>query len=257
MNGSISLSSAWRYSELASKTPARNAPIAIDSPASSSSSPKPNTRNSATALNTSRSPERATKRSAGRATKRPSNTTSASAPTTFSAERRNALAVVASPLAASSGIIATSGIAAISWNSSTAKALRPICDAVRLRSFIACMAMAVEESASVRPISSATCQRSPSATQKPPSSRPHAPICNAPPPKTEARSFHRRCGSSSSPMTNSISTTPISAKCKIACASVTSRNPHGPINPPAIRYPSTEPSPRRTATGTISAADPR
>ena len=62
---------------------------------------------------------------------------------------------------ASSGIIATSGIAAISWNSSTANALRPIGDGVKLRSLIACMAMAVDESASVKPISSATFQLRP------------------------------------------------------------------------------------------------
>ena len=68
LNGSMSLSSACRYSELASNTPARNAPIAIDSPTSSSSKPKPKTRNRATALNTSRKPERATKRNAGRVT---------------------------------------------------------------------------------------------------------------------------------------------------------------------------------------------
>ena len=40
----------------------------FDKPTSSSSKPKPNTRNNATALNTSRKPERATKRSAGRVT---------------------------------------------------------------------------------------------------------------------------------------------------------------------------------------------
>ncbi|MNP69596.1 hypothetical protein D3C76_1657160 [compost metagenome] len=68
LNGSMSLSSAWRYSELASRTPARNAPMAIDNPASSSRKPKPNTRKSATALKISRKPERAAKRSSGRVT---------------------------------------------------------------------------------------------------------------------------------------------------------------------------------------------
>ena len=43
-------------------------PGTVDKPTSSSSKPKPNTRNNATALNTSRKPERATKRSAGRVT---------------------------------------------------------------------------------------------------------------------------------------------------------------------------------------------
>ncbi len=229
----------------------------MDSPASSSIRPKPKTRNKATALNTSRRPERATKRSSGRLTYRPSRTTRVSAPTTFNADSAKAPSVVDAPDTASSGIIATSGIAAISWNSSTEKALRPIRETVRLRSFMACMAMAVEESASVMPISPATFQSMPSRIQNPPSSRPQASICNAPPPNTDARSFHRRRGSSSRPMTNSISTTPISAKCRIDSASVTSRNPHGPITQPAIRYPSTDPNPRRTATGTIKAAAPK
>ena len=48
--------------------PGEERPIAIDSPAISSRMPKPNTRNSATALNTSRMPERATKCSSGRVT---------------------------------------------------------------------------------------------------------------------------------------------------------------------------------------------
>ena len=145
----------------------------------------------------------------------------------------------------------------MSWNSSTANALRPICETIRLRSFIACIAMAVEESASVMPISSATCQRRPRNIQNTPIRPPQTTICNAPPPNTEARSFHKRCGSSSRPMTNSISTTPISAKCRMDSASVTSLRPHGPIMHPAMRYPSTDPSPSRTAMGTISAADPR
>ena len=115
----------------------------------------------------------------------------------------------------------------------------------------------IDDSASVMPISSATCQRIPSSMQNRPISAPQTTICSAPPPNTEARSFHRRCGSSSRPITNSISTTPISAKWRIVSASVTSFRPHGPIIQPAIKYPSTEPRPRRTAIGTISAADPR
>ncbi|MNE97605.1 hypothetical protein D3C80_1959800 [compost metagenome] len=79
----------------------------------------------------------------------------------MAADRAKVANVVTAPLLASNGIIATSGIAAISWNNRAANALRPIGDGVRLRSLIACMAIAVEDNASVRPISSATFQSSP------------------------------------------------------------------------------------------------
>ena len=64
---------------------------------------------------------------------------------------------------ASNGIAASSGIAAMSWNSSTANALRPIGEVVRLRSFIVCIAMAVDDSASARPATIAACNGKPSA----------------------------------------------------------------------------------------------
>jgi hypothetical protein len=65
----------------------------------------------------------------------------------------------------------------------------------KLRAFIACIAIAVDDSASVIPMSSATCQRNPSSMQNSPINAPHTTICSAPPPNTEARSFHKRCGS--------------------------------------------------------------
>jgi hypothetical protein len=66
LNGSISLSRAWRNSESASSTPARNAPSAIDRPASDISSAMPITSSSANAVNSSRTPSLAITRSAGR-----------------------------------------------------------------------------------------------------------------------------------------------------------------------------------------------
>jgi hypothetical protein len=78
-----------------------------------------------------------------------------------------------------------------------------------------------------------------------------------PPPKTLPRIAHRRAGSSSRPIANSISTTPNSAKWRIASTSWTSASPNGPITHPANRYPSTEPSPRRLASGTKTTAAPR
>ncbi len=59
--------------------------------------------------------------------------------------------------------------------------------------------------------------------------------CTLPQPKIGFRSDQRRCGSSSRPIRNSISTTPNSAKPSMLSALVTSLKPHGPIRMPAPR----------------------
>ncbi len=66
LNGSTSVSSAWRYSEPASRTPARNAPSAMDTPAAAMSCAMPTTSSSVNPVNTSRRPVRATMRKSGR-----------------------------------------------------------------------------------------------------------------------------------------------------------------------------------------------
>ncbi|MCY1224928.1 hypothetical protein D9M72_371060 [compost metagenome] len=66
LNGSRSASSAWRYSESASSTPARKVPSAIDKPTASIINAMPTTSSSANAVNISRMSVRAIKRSAGR-----------------------------------------------------------------------------------------------------------------------------------------------------------------------------------------------
>ena len=55
-NGSISASSWWRKFDSARSTPARNAPIAIESPTFSMRSAEPSTTRSAEAVITSRAP---------------------------------------------------------------------------------------------------------------------------------------------------------------------------------------------------------
>ena len=57
--------------------------------------------------------------------------------------------------------------------------------------------------------------------------------CTLPQPKMGLRSDHRRCGSSSRPTRNSISTTPNSAKSRISSGLVTNFRPQGPIRMPA------------------------
>jgi len=53
LNGSMSASSSWRYSESASNTPARNAPSAMDRPADWTNNAVPITTSKAAAINTS------------------------------------------------------------------------------------------------------------------------------------------------------------------------------------------------------------
>ncbi|MNL12160.1 hypothetical protein D3C87_1330220 [compost metagenome] len=114
LKGSMSLSKACLYSELASSTPARNAPMAIDNPASSRRKPNPNTKKSATALKISRKPDRATKRSTGRETYWPRITTAPIAATILAIDSARAAPEGVPPLTASSGIMATKGMAAMS-----------------------------------------------------------------------------------------------------------------------------------------------
>ncbi|MCY1546393.1 hypothetical protein D9M68_823890 [compost metagenome] len=126
-------------------------------------------------------------------------------------------------------------MAAMSWNSSIEKPLRPTGTAMRWRSCSRPTTMAVLESAIARPPTSAACQVQPISRPSGNSSAAQSSICSVPPPNTAARMAHRRLGSSSSPMTKSISTTPSSDTCRMAAGSLTSAKPTGPITMPATR----------------------
>ncbi len=156
------------------------------------------------------------------------------APAAMAASRHAEASTPALP-AASIGIAASSGIAAMSWNSRMANALRPIGVAVRLRSPIVCIAIAVDDSASASPATSAAFHGMPTASPPAASAAPDSASCSVPPPKTARRIACRRFVSSSSPITNSISTTPNSEKCRIDSTSSTNPSPQGPIAAPAIR----------------------
>ena len=71
------------------------------------------------------------------------------------------LPLLATGAMASSGRIARMGMTAMSWNSSTAKAERPLSLCISLRSCRLCSTMAVEESARMRPMASPCCQGRP------------------------------------------------------------------------------------------------
>ena len=77
--GSISASSWWRKEDSERRTPATNAPIAIDSPPASISSAAPRTTNSAAAVITSRARVAARMRKSGLSKNRPTATNAASA----------------------------------------------------------------------------------------------------------------------------------------------------------------------------------
>ena len=113
--------------------------------------------------------------------------------------------------AASSGISASIGITAISCASSTEKVARP--PSVRVRPFSprVCITIAVEDSAKIRPIASATVQYCPNISAAPVIRSAVTPICSPPSPSRRTRIAQSARGSISSPIRNSIITTPNSA----------------------------------------------
>ena len=235
----MSVSSARRYSELASSTPAMKAPSAIDSPAKLISSAMPTTSSSANAVNTSRTSAFATIRSTGLTRKRPATMTATIAPIAISAFSQTGSALVAClprpSSCATSGTTAISGIAAMSWKRRIAKPVRPAGVAVMLRSAITCVPIAVDDIASAKPAINADGHASPSAISPADSSAPVNPSCALPPMKTAPRSFHSSSRSSSSPIRNSISTTPNSETWPMLSTFEINPHPHGPMTHPAIR----------------------
>ena len=115
---------------------------------------------------------------------------------------------------AKSGVSAISGMATRSWNSSTAKAMRPWRSASSPFSSSTCRAKAVDDSDSARPANIAAGQARPRAIAMAASSSAVKATWAPPRPKMAARMAHSRLGRSSRPIRNSSSTTPNSAKCR-------------------------------------------
>ncbi len=236
----MSVSSSRRYSLSASSTPARKAPSAIDSPTACISAAVPTTRPSAAAVKISGVWLRAIQRSAGRIARRPPSTITAIMPNARAAAINGwPASAPATRSGAISGISASSGIAAMSWNSDTLSTDWPAVVCRMLRSLSVASPMAVDDMASAAPATTANCQPS---GQNPMQAQPIAAIsarlpisCALPQPKIGRRIAHSRLGSSSRPIRNSISTTPNSARSTICDGSVTRRRPHGPIAKPAPR----------------------
>ncbi len=183
LNGSMSVSSAWRYSESASSTPAMKAPSAIDRPTLCISSAMPTTSSSENDVNISRMLVRAITRSTGRSTVRPPKMTAATTPTALAAASQwwpPAASPVSGASSGSSGSSAIIGMAAMSWNSRMPKPAVPAGVRIRLRSASVASAMAVDDSARPSPATKAARHGWPTAITTSPTARAHTANCNPP-----------------------------------------------------------------------------
>jgi hypothetical protein len=252
--GLICASSSWRNSESASSTPARNAPRPIVSPASCMIHAAPSTTSNALAVNTSGISVRATMRNICRSNNRPPTITPAIAATALTIAIHDTPSPRAPP---SSGIAASKGIAARSWNNRIAKANRPYPVVNALRSASNCRPTAVEENASDNPTTVAAPHSSPRENPSSDRAMPQVNICRPPAPNTGLRITCKREGESSRPMTKSSITTPISLAANTGSTLRITRKPYGPSTTPAARYPSTAPRPKRRNTGTAMTAASR
>ena len=124
LNGSMHASISWRYSESASSTPARKAPSVIDRPTLVMSRAVPITTSRAQPVKISWICAFATRRSTGRSRWRPPTMTRPIMPKASSTSTRG-WSAASDSRAIISGITASSGITAMSWNSEIANAERP------------------------------------------------------------------------------------------------------------------------------------
>ncbi len=129
-----------------------------------------------------------------------------------------------------------SGIAATSWNSSTAKLARPPSVRVSFFSASVCITIAVEEIDRMIPTAIAWFQGSPAAScASTASSTSVTPTCSPPSPSSRSRMSQSMRGCISRPIRNSISTTPYSAYSWMCALSLPTSPSAGPIAMPAAR----------------------
>ena len=233
-NGSTSASSWWRKCDSDSITPAKNAPIAIDSPPFSINTPAPNTTSNAAAVITSRALLRTNTLNSGFNSQRPAATIIATLP--------NAL-----PMSSHSGVllsmrtgdknatIAKSGTISKSSNSKIDTIFCPDDVPSSLRSPSTDITIAVEVSTKPAAPTNDTCHEKPNAMPTAVSNAAAITTCKLPSPKICRRKYHKCDGFISKPITNRKITTPSSATCKIVCPSENSPSPNLPIASPAAK----------------------
>ena len=232
--GSMSASSWWRKLLSDSITPARKAPIAIDSPADCISSAEPSTTSSAAAVMTSRASAAASTRNIGFSSQRPAATTPATA-TSATATTCHTGRVLSTWAGAISATTTSNGTMARSSSSRIDTTRWPLGDTVSPRSSSSSITVAVDVSTKPIAATKATGHASPASMPTPVSSVPQASTCASPRPKISRRRLHSRVGCISSPMMNRNITTPSSATCRMAAGSANSAAPKGPMATPAAR----------------------
>ncbi len=211
LKGSTVTSISRLYSVSASSSPAMKAPSAIDRPLTAATALVPISTNRQAAMKNSVERVAATRWNSGRSTSRPRPTMAAMASAAgASVQSRPGTAPPASRLARNEAPNRR-GATARSWNSSTAKAVRPAPEFSRLRSASSGITIAVEDRASVPPSSAATATGTPMPIPAAIRTSPDTPTCNGPSPNTSRRRADRRSNDSSSPIMNIRNTTPNSA----------------------------------------------
>ena len=136
---------------------------------------------------------------------------------------------------ASNGINASIGTTAISCISSTEKLARPPAVRIRFFSFSVCRTIAVDDSETNIPRVNAISQARPSQIKAPATAIEVPTTCAPPMPISLCRISHSAFGSSSSPIRNSIITTPNSAKCCRFAVSLPTTLSSGPSKIPAAK----------------------
>ena len=139
------------------------------------------------------------------------------------------------PTTVRSGIRIRIGTTAMSCMRSVAKVARPPPERMRFFSERVWSTMAVEDSDSSIPSVMPICQLSPSHIMMPVIAAVVPTTCNPPRPTSRCRMSQSARGSNSSPIRNSIITTPNSAKCWRSVVSVPARPRTGPTMIPAAR----------------------
>ncbi len=192
------------------------------------------TTSNAVAVNISGSPDSATMRSTGRSKRRPTTIRPTIVPTMSSAwpMLKSLSAAAAAPSIGNSAII---GIAARSCCSRIENAALPCAEFSCFFSASNCRTNAVDDNASVRPMTMAEVVLRPSNRTIAAIAAALQMICKEPRPNTMRRITHNRDGLSSRPTINSSRTTPSSAKCRMCSGSFIRRRPYGPMAIPAAR----------------------
>ena len=267
LNGSISLSSSWRYSLSARTTPARNVPRAGESPTAVMSSDMPTTMASAAATKISLTLVAAMVLKMGLLANLPIRKTDSTAsrvtaiciypgsdPISKRADSRWPPSWMAT--VARKGRSASMGMTARSWKRRTEKMDLPVQVFISPFSRRVCSTIAVEERDRVRPTATACCHGR-KMRDTPVIAILDRRTCVPPIPSMGVRICQSRDGLSSRPTRKSIITTPNSVKCITSSTCPIRERPKGPMMMPAIRYPKTEPRPNLLARGTAMDAAAR